>query len=649
VRETQKAVAPYGSWASPVTPEALVDQAVGLSDVQVDGRAIYWSEARPQEGGRQVIVAWADGRSRDVLPEGFSARTLVHEYGGRCFAVDRERLVFSNHDDQRLWLIEPGTEPTPLTPEPPARRAWRYADPEITADGGFVICVRESHTGGEVVNDLVAVPLAKGGGEPIRLAGGHDFYSAPRLSPDGTRLAWISWDHPDMPWDSSELWVAELTSGAGAPLGLRSIRRLAGGSGESVSQPRWSPAGSLHYLSDRSGWWNLYDETGLSLCPMEAEFGGPDWVFGNSTYCFLSDDRLVASCSQPGGARLGFVSAEGLEEVLFPFSEYSAMDAGGVWLVAIAGSATEAPAVVRLDPAGGSYEVLRQSRQRTFDPSFVSLPEPIEFPTGDGEVAHGLFYPPVNPGFTAPGSAAPPLLVRAHGGPTSQARSVLNLEVQFWTTRGFAVVDVDYRGSSGYGREYRQRLERSWGVVDVEDCVAAVGWLASVGRVDGRRAVIRGGSAGGFLVLACLAFTDAFAAGADLFGVADLELLARDTHKFESRYLDRLVGPLPEAQEVYRQRSPIYHVERIDRPLIIFQGLEDEVVPPAQSEMIYQALRGRGVPVVYLSFDGEQHGFRRAETIVRVAQAELQFYGWVLGFEPADAEGWPPLEIANER
>ncbi len=611
---------------------------------------MYWNEGRPNDGGRQVIVSVAaDQAPADVIPPGFSARSQVQEYGGRCYAVAAGGVIFSNWADQRLWLVHDDRgAPSPLTPEPEMPRSERFADPIITPDGRWVICVHEHHeANGHVDNDIVAIPLdPPSPDQPPRIwQAGHDFYGAPRVSPDGTKLAWIAWDHPNMPWDHTELWVAQLTvDGA-----LREPVRVRGDEGESITQPRWSPTGVLHYVSDQTGWWNLYDEAGTNLCPMDAEFGVPDWVFGNATYGFLPDGQLVALWTEAGQQRLGLVTGgKGEPLAAGPFSHFEELQpspSGGI--VALAASPTSPPAVVGLDLNGGS-EVLRRSRQVPIAEDDVSTPRAVAFPTGGGETAHAWFYPPRNAGFTAPAGELPPLIVIVHGGPTSSTAPVFNLSIQFWTTRGFAVADVDYRGSTGYGTAYRRRLDGSWGIVDVEDCARVVEWLAEEGLVDGGRAVIRGGSAGGFTTLAALAFTDGFAAGGSHFGVADLELLARDTHKFESRYLDRLVGPWPETADEYHRRSPIYHVDQITRPLILFQGLEDQVVPPEQSNLMYEALQRQDVPVAYLTFDGEQHGFRQASTIIAVAQAELQFYGRVFGFAPDLPPGLAPVAIANE-
>ncbi|GAC1517128.1 MAG: S9 family peptidase [Acidimicrobiales bacterium] len=627
-------IAPYGSWPSSITPELLVEQVVGLSDVTVDGDRVLWSELRPQEGGRVVLVA--DGA--DLIDAPLSARTLVHEYGGRCTATRAGTVIFSNQSDQRLWKLGPDGATTAVTPEPDAPASVRFADPVMTPDGAWVVAVRERH-GTTVDNDVVAVRV-DGSSAPEVLVSGHDFFSAPRLSPDGTRLAWVCWDHPNMPWDSSELWVGDF-DGA-----LTGAVRVAGGSGESVGQPRWSPDGRLHFVSDRTGWWNIYDEDGTALAPMEAEFSAPDWVFGQSTYAFLADGRLVATWQDGAGERIGLVSGGTVQPLEFDRSFFESVTAAGGTIVAIAASPSIPPAVVRIDVDAGSLVEIRSSRTVPVPAAELSEPEHVEFPTEGGLRSHALFYPPVNSGFAAPADERPPLVVMSHGGPTSQASPALNLRIQYWTNRGFAVVDVDYGGSSGYGRAYRDRLEGAWGIVDLDDCVNAARWLASEGRVDGDRMVIRGGSAGGYTTLCALTFRDVFAAGASLYGVADAELLAKDTHKFESRYLDGLIGPYPEAADEYRRRSPIHYADQITCPVIVFQGLEDKVVPPEQSEVIVSALRRSGVPVAYLTFEGEQHGFRRAETIMAVARAELAFYGRVLGFRPA---GDPvDLTIDNE-
>lgn len=637
--------APYGSWRSPVTADLLVAQAVRLGQVTVDGDDVYWNEGRPAEGGRQVVVRMdSDGATTDVIPAGFGARTLAHEYGGQSYAVRDGVVFFSNFADQRVYRVDPGSsDPRPLSDAPTVPSSVRFADHTVSVDGAWLLCVRERHLGSsaaEVANDLVAV--STDGGEPVVLVEGSDFFAAPRLSPDGTTLAWLSWDHPNMPWDGTELWSAPFVDGRRVGPAVR----VAGGPTESVSQPRWSPDGRLHYISDRTGWWNLYDGDGLPLCPREAEFSLPDWVFGQSSYGFLSDGAVVAAMGERGFFGLVVVRDGDATKVDGPWSSVSSLHVvgNGTSVVALAASPTVASAVVRIEVPSGGTTVLRKSRPDALDAAVISVPEAIEFPTTDGHTAHAFFYPPRNPDFVGVDGERPPLIVMSHGGPTSAARAELDVSLQYWTSRGFAVVDVNYGGSTGFGREYRNRLRDAWGVVDVDDCVNAAEWLASEGRVDGHRMVITGGSAGGYTTLAALTFRDVFAAGASHYGVADAEALAKDTHKFESRYLDGLIGPYPAARDIYVARSPIHHTALLDRPMILFQGLEDRVVPPDQAEMMAQALREKGIPFAYLAFEGEQHGFRKAETITRVAEAELWFYGKVLGFDPADEIAPVPLE-----
>ena len=642
--------APYGSWRSPITADLLVEKVVRLGSVSTAGDDVYWVEGRPSEGGRQQLVRrGAGGAVADVLPDGFAARTLVHEYGGRSYVVGADGTVcFSNFADQRLYRLAPGGgAPVALTEEPAPALSVRFADPVLSPDGAWLVCVRERHLGAtavEVVNDVVAIPT-DGSAAPHVLAEGHDFFSAPRLSPDGRSLCWLSWDHPNMPWDGTVLSVAPFAGGrvTGA------VREVAGGPSESVSQPRWAPDGTLVFASDRTGWWNLYDGEGTALCPADAEFSGPDWVFGQSSFAFLADGRLVAVRSERKIDRLGLVHGGGFEELAgLPFTSVAslAVVGAGSSVVAIAASPVRGPAVVRIDVADGSVEVLRASRETAVDEEYLSVPEAVEFPTEGGRTAHAFFYPPRNADFVAPEGERPPLIVMSHGGPTGATDPVLDLGQQFWTSRGFAVVDVNYGGSTGYGRAYRDRLQGAWGIVDVDDCVNAARWLADEGRVDGDRMVIRGGSAGGYTTLAALTFRDVFAGGASHFGVADAAALAADTHKFESRYLDGLIGPYPEAADVYAERSPIHHTDRLDRPMILFQGLEDKVVPPEQAEMMAEALRAKGIPFAYVAFEGEQHGFRQAATIKRVAEAELWFYGRVLGFGPGDEI--EPVRLENE-
>lgn len=630
---------PYGSWSSPVNGELLTERTVRLADLWVEGDDVLWVESRPAEAGRHVVVrSGPDGAAEDVLPSEMSARTTVHEYGWGALTADGKTLVVSNFADQRLWVVPPAGPPRPITPEPPAPGAWRYADTRALSRQ-WLVAVRERHLGTratEVANDLAAIPVV--GGDPLVLVEGHDFFAAPRRSPDGLRLAWVAWDHPNMPWDGTELWVGDLATDRDGRPRVTGAVKVAGGLEESVSQPRWSPDNCLHWVSDRTGWWNLYADDsgdGRALAPRAAEFSGPDWAFGQSSYAFLADGRLVAAWTDEGVQHLSVLDSatSAIEELATPFTRFDAIQAHGRGVVAIAASATESPAVVRIG-LDGSSQVLRRSREIALAEPWISRPEFFAFPTSGGRTAHAYWYPPTNPDHKAPDGERPPLVVFSHGGPTSSASPAFNLAVQFWTSRGLGVVDVDYGGSTGYGRAYRRALDGNWGEVDVDDCVAAALHLARRGDVDRERLVIRGGSAGGFTALCALAFRDLFVAGTSLYGVADLAALATHTHKFESRYLDRLVGPWPETADRYRDRSPLHHAGRLSCPVLLLQGLEDRVVPPAQAEGMVAALRANGLPFAYVAFPGEQHGFRQAESIRRAAELELSFYGQILGFRP---------------
>ncbi len=643
-------VAPYGSWKSPITSDLIVSATIGLGSIMLDrakgaeGTDVYWTELRPADGGRNVIVRrMPDGQTVDstrwIHPHStapYNVRTRVHEYGGGSCLVHDGTIYFSNYADQRFYRLLPGGEPQPITPA----EKLRFADGVIDWRRKRVICVREDHTvaGREAVNTLVSFALDGSDEKQQTLASGNDFYATPRLSPDGGQLAWLTWNHPNMPWDGTELWVGEITED-----GLLSKARcIAGGSDESIFQPEWSPAGILHFVSDRTGWWNLYrcdGDRATALCPMEAEFGLPQWVFGMSTYSFASSEKIICSYTRHGIWHLASLDTKTgtLEEIETPYKTIESPIAAGGHVYFLGGSPTEARALVQLDLETGRIEVLRRSSEITIDSAYLSIAEPIEFPTEDGLTAYGLFYAPRNPGYVAPEGDLPPLIVRGHGGPTSATSGTLNLGFQYWTSRGFAVLDVNYGGSTGYGRAYRERLAGKWGIVDVDDCTNGAQWLADQGRVDGNRLTITGGSAGGYTTLCAITFRDVFKAGASHFGVSDVEALARDTHKFESRYLDKLIGPYPERRDIYEARSPIHFTERIACPVIFFQGLEDQVVPPNQAETMVEALRAKGLPVAYLAFEGEQHGFRRAENIKRALDAELYFYSRIFGFSLADA------------
>ena len=632
----------------------LTESAVRLSYPSYSDGMLYWLEGRPNEGGRTVLVrAMKGGITEDAFGSEFSARTLVHEYGGLCYTASGELAYFSNFADQRLYRVTRKSEPEPITPEPQVPMSVRYAAPVLTPDGRSLYCVRETHgtpdVAEEVVNEIVVVPTEPAAQAHV-VATGHDFYSFPTLSPDGSRLAFTCWDHPRMPWDGTQLYEFRLGDD-----GLPAQERLvAGGEYESVTQPRYSPDGALHYVSDTTGWWNIYRDSpdGASRVlgqPVAEEFAGPDWVFGLYDYCFLEDGSIVAISHKDGAARLSHIGPDGSRRVLdIPFSDLatiSARSAGGV--VLLAASPTTPDCILALDVAKATWRILKSSRATLVETSYISKAETVDFETEGGLTAHALYYAPTNPDFEAPQGELPPLIVASHGGPTSATSDALNLQVQYFTSRGFAVVDVNYGGSSGYGREYRERLKGNWGVVDIDDCVNAARHLAATGRADAKRLLIHGGSAGGYTTLCALTFRDVFAAGASYFGVADAGALARDTHKFESRYLDGLIGPWPAAEKVYEERSPIFHTDKLKTPMILFQGLEDKVVPPAQSEQMAEALRGKGIPFAYLAYEGEQHGFRKAENIRATYQGELKFYSLVLGFEPADELPWIPIENAG--
>jgi dipeptidyl aminopeptidase/acylaminoacyl peptidase len=627
-------ILPYGAWRSPITSDLIVGETIGLGDILVDGSDIYWIEGRPSEGGRNVLVRRSPtGSVEDITPAPFSARTRVHEYGGGAVTAHGGLVFFSNFADQRLYRQAGGSAPEPLTPE---SRGWRYADGRFDAARKRWIGVREAHaTEGRVDNALVAVDLAAPG-EGLALAQGHDFYASPALSPDGKKLAWLTWDHPNMPWVGTELWLAEI--GDGGPLGKP--HKVAGGAAESIFQPQFSPDGLLYFVSDRTGWWNLYrcdPQSGeaRALCPREAEFGQAQWAFGQSTYAFLSAEHLACAYTEAGRSRLARldIGTGRLIPIETPFTDFGQIRIAGGRIVCRAGSPTGPAAVVVIDPTDGAVEVLRRSAAVAGDDSlrrYFSVPRHLEFATANGLTAFANFYPPANPEHAPAVGERPPLVVKCHGGPTAGASSVLSLGIQYWTSRGIAVLDVDYGGSTGYGRAYRDRLKGGWGVVDVEDCVAATRHVVAEGLADAARAVITGGSAGGYTVLAALArtdvFGDVFRGGASYYGVSDVAALARDTHKFESRYLDWLIGPYPEREDLYRERSPLTYADQLRRPVIFFQGSDDRVVPPNQTETIVEALRRQLVPVGYLLFQGETHGFRRAENIKRALDAELYFY-----------------------
>jgi dipeptidyl aminopeptidase/acylaminoacyl peptidase len=630
--------AQFGSWKSPITSDLIVKGSIGLTQVKLDRDDLCWIELRPSEGGRQVVVRQtADGRRADLIPQGFNARTRVHEYGGGEYVAEGGTVYFSNFADQQIYRAAEGVDPQLVSKDcPDARDQSRER----------LIAVREDHRRDEhqPANEIVAVPLA--GGESTVLVSGNDFYSSPRVSADKSRLAWLTWNHPNMPWDGCELWVGEFAADGS----IANERRIAGGAKESIFQPEWSPDGRLYFVSDRTGWWDIYRQTESDVeivCAIEAEFGSPQWAFGLSEYAFASPEKIVCAFCERGLWRLGEIDTTSgkLSRIETPYTEISFVRATQDRAVFRAGSPAEPFSIIEIDLRTHQTKALQRASQIEIEDGYISTPEPIEFPTENGLTAHAFFYPPQNADFNAPSGETPPLLVKSHGGPTAATVAVLMLGIQYWTSRGVAVLDVNYGGSTGYGRDYRERLRHTWGIVDVDDCVNGAKFLAAAGKVDGNRLLIDGGSAGGYTTLCALTFRDAFKAGASHYGVSDLEALELDTHKFESRYSDGLIGPYPERRDLYIERSPIHSADRLSCPVIFFQGLEDKVVPPNQAELMVEILRKKGVPVAYVAFEGEQHGFRKAANIKRSLDAELYFYSRVFRFELADEV--EPVEIEN--
>jgi dipeptidyl aminopeptidase/acylaminoacyl peptidase len=615
-------VRPYGTWPAALDAHAVA-RASGrrFGTVWTDGGRVRWSESRPEDGGRIVVV---DSKAGDLTPAGSNARTRVHEYGGGAVWYHGDTVFYSEFADSRLYRVD-GGEARPITPEPPAENSLRYADGVVTPDGATIVCVRERHEDGEVHNELVTFP-ADGSAAPTVIQSGHDFYMAPRFDPAGGRLAWLAWDHPNMPWDGTLLYVDGVV--------------VAGGPDESVIDPQWSPDGVLHYCSDRTGWWNLYRDEEQLTSLTDAEIGGANWVFGMSRYAFLEDGRIACVVTRRAVDSLQLLDPGSgtLEDLGLGWTTYvaTALASSGGRVVFAAGSPTQATVLVALDVDTGREEVLQRSLDVDLDPAIISVPVAIEFPTGDGPVAHAFYYPPSSPESEGPSGETPPLRVTCHGGPTAHVTPHFDLETQYFTQRGIGVVDVNYRGSTGYGREYRRLLNGRWGEIDWADCVSAAKHLAAEGDVDSARTWVEGGSAGGYVVFCALVFDpQAFAAGVSYFGVADAEALALYTHKFESRYLDSMIGPYPERADLYRERSPVHFVDRLERPLLLLQGLDDKVVLPSQAEMMVEVLDRKGIPYAYLAFAGEGHGFRKEENIVRSLEATLSFIGQVFGFEPA--------------
>ena len=622
--------APYGSWRSPISAESLVQGAGSVSDVIPDGDAVWWSESRPSEGGRAAIMRWQDGSRTEVTPADANVRTRVHEYGGGAWTVHQATVYYVDDSDQRLRKLLPDGSVQFLSAEPPTPRALRYSDFQITPDGEWIIAVGERHSEEHAVENFIVAIKTDGSFTAEILTEGSDFYQSPRISPDGSKLAWVEWQHPNLPWDDTTLFQAKLTVSK-TEITLGEKEQVAGGKDEAIVQPLWSPAGELHYLSDRTDFWQLYKQ-GSEKPALEVvgEIGSPPWVFGIARYAFTENGDVISTRHHEGVQYL-----EGYPQ----YTAFSNVRTAGKQL-AFAAAGWQSETVVIYDG-----KVVNETSQLPYDTAYLPTPEVITFDTSENEQAYGLYFPPSNPAYQTDSSTTPPLIVLAHGGPTSAASSQLNLGRNYWTSRGFAVVDVNYRGSSGFGRKYRKKLEQNWGVYDVDDCINAALSLVKQGKADKDKLIIRGGSAGGYTVLCALAMHSVFTAGANMYGVANLEDLAGDTHKFESRYLDNLIGPYPETKALYEERSPINHLEGFTAPMIVLQGDEDAIVPPSQSRMIVDALKERSVPVAYIEFEGEQHGFRKAENIITALESELYFYGRVFGFTPADIE--TTVEIFN--
>lgn len=641
---SSKQTAPYGSWRSPITADMIVSGSIALAEIHLDGDSVYWTESRPSEGGRSVLMErGSDGSYRERTAAPHNVRTRVHEYGGGAFTVHAGTAYYSNFDDNHVYAAARDSTPHAITDN----GDLRYADFTVDAHRDRLICVCEDHREAplEAVNTLVALSFTPSGEHQV-IASGNDFYSSPVLHPDGSKLAWMTWHHPSMPWDGSELWLADVASDGS----ISNAMQIAGGAEESVFQPQWSPDGVLYYISDRTNWWNLYRfENGKSsaVAKQDAEFGTPQWVFGMSTYAFADDGTLCARVLGNGETSLLRMDprTDSQERIEMQYTLIDQVRAAGERVVFVGGSPTRWHAIAEYNSRTHEVHTLRESSTLEVPVDLVSVPQPIEFPTARNRTAHGFYYAPHNPEFEAPSNELPPLIVRSHGGPTGATDPGLRLGYQYWTTRGFAILDVNYGGSTGYGREYRQRLNGEWGVVDIEDCVAGAQYLVEQGKADSKRLIIVGGSAGGYTTLRALTATDVFAAGASYFGIGDLEPFIADTHKFESRYVDSLVGPYPAMRDVYRERSPINHTDELSCPVILFQGLDDKVVPPNQAELMVEAMRQKGLPYAYVAYKGEGHGFRRAENIKRTLDGELYFYSRIFQFDLPDAV--EPVTIEN--
>jgi dienelactone hydrolase len=637
-------LAPFGSWKSPITADSIVADSIGLSSIVLDGTDIYWLESRPQEAGRSVIVrCTTNGEIEDITPPGYNVGNRVHEYGGAAYTVVDGRVYFSNNIDNCVYIQDLRSSDPKLVRQLTQDKSKRYADFTIDTHRQRLICVQEEHDSAdfEPLNTIVSISLTQSNDVHV-LAGGCDFYAAPRLNADGTKLAWLSWNHPNLPWDGTNLQMATVSNGY-----LSAPAPIAGGANETIFQPQWSSNDTLYFVSDRTGWGNIYRWSNgkvTSVYELDAEFSLPQWIFGMSTYAIVGN-RIVCTYVQNGVWQMGLINTISghFTKLHLPYTDLTSVCAAGNLVFCCAAAATQTNEIIAIDLLTESREVLKRSNQLKIDPGYLSIPQSIEFPTTDGQTAYAFYYPPTNQDYQPLLGEKPPLLVKCHGGPTMAASNQLSLKTQYWTSRGFAVVDVNYGGSTGYGKAYQHRLDGKWGIVDVDDCTNAALYLVAQGLADVDRLAISGGSAGGYTTIAALTFGDTFKAGASYYGISDLAALAKDTHKFESRYLDRLVAPYPAQADIYQARSPLYFIWQLSYPILFFQGLEDKVVPPNQAEMMVDALKEKGTPVAYVTFPQEQHGFRQAANIKRALTGEFYFYAQIFGFQPA--ESIEPIEI----
>ncbi|MBC8376478.1 MAG: S9 family peptidase [FCB group bacterium] len=632
---------PYGSWKSPISGKSLVQSSLRLGQIQIDDGSVYWTEGRPAEKGRTALMVWSGGNMSEITSSQSDVRTRAHEYGGGAFLCTAGRHFYINNSDQQVYEVLEKGESKQVTHQ----SNYRFADMILDQNRGLLFTVGEDHSDPQnIENYLLSVSVATG--ELQIVAEGHDFYSNPQLSPDGNQLLFLTWDHPNMPWDGTQLKLAELKEDGS----FGSIQDIAGGKHESIFQPLWDPDGSIYFVSDRNGWWNIYHHSEAQitcLLEKEAEFGLPQWVFGMSKYTVLNSGDLVATYSDMTGSHLIRIDIDSgsSKEIKTIFSTIDQIR-GSKNRIAFIGQTDSQPGeVVTMNLDANTSQTIQRAAETDMDEAYISCAQHISFKTAPDELTYAWYYPPKNPDYAAPAGNLPPLIVLSHGGPTGNSSGAFSLAIQYWTTRGFAIVDVNYSGSTGYGRKYRERLRGDWGIRDVQDCAAAANYFADEGLADRERLIIKGGSAGGYTTLAALTFMDVFKAGASYYGVGDLTLLARDTHKFESRYLDSMVGPYPKEKQLYFDRSPLNFADHLDCPVIFMQGLDDPVVPPNQAESMVAALKRNGIPVAYLPFEGESHGFRQSSTTIKAIESEYYFYTQIFGIEPAEL--LEPIEIFN--